>query len=689
MLWTNISQQFRHSSHANIYVYTIKSKALFPLSKQSTVDTEPQISYATWSPTGHQVAFVMNNDLYVSDLLSVQRITYDGSATVFNGVPDWVYEEEVFGTDFALWWSPDSTHLAYLRFNETAVPEYHIPFYTTNPNSTYPEEVSIKYPKAGSPNPIVSLHVHSLLDKTSVMVTQNATAETKLQAVDAHKDFDDEDRIITDVVWATTTHTHLLFKQMNRIQDHEITNLVTVAAKVNESTVQVARRYEPTDGGWIDTTQAMKFVPQGDNNKVHYIDLADDGHGYMHIAIFSADDREQAPIWLTEGEYEVDWSSVVLDTERQLVHYISTERSPLERHLYSVSLKSTDPASTKVCRTCPESEDEHGYYEVTFSPKAGFYVLNYEGPEVPTTTVKMVDNETFSSVLEDNQRLKKLLEGYEMPRSHMVTVQSGGVEMNAIEILPPNFDVHQKYPVVFNVYGGPGSQLVSYQFDLSWHTFLASKLEYIVVIVDGRGTGFRGRDYRVGVRGRLGELEVIDQVNAGRHWQELDYVDSSRMAIWGWSYGGYMTSKVLEANDGVFSVGLAVAPVTDWRFYDSIYTERYMSTPQLNPQGYETSAVNNMTGFENVKYLLAHGTGDDNVHFQNSAILVDKLTQANIHNYRTQFYPDSNHRIQHHNANPNIYYLLTEFLWESFGGREYLHVRKEMHGRFSGPLEAH
>lgn len=200
------------------------------------------------------------------------------------------------------------------------MPEYHIPFYTTNPNSTYPEEVSIKYPKAGSPNPIVSLHVHSLLDKTSVMVTQNATAETKLQAVDAHKDFDDEDRIITDVAWVTTTHTHLLFKQMNRIQDHEITNLVTIGATLNASTVQVARRYEPTDGGWIDTAQAMKYVPQGDNDKVHYIDIADDGHGYMHLAIFSANDRKQAPVWLTKGEYEVDWSSVVLDTERQLVY---------------------------------------------------------------------------------------------------------------------------------------------------------------------------------------------------------------------------------------------------------------------------------------------------------------------------------------------------------------------------------
>ncbi|KAI7880145.1 hypothetical protein K492DRAFT_216728 [Lichtheimia hyalospora FSU 10163] len=608
----------------------MNNKALFPLSDLSTVADVPKIAYAKWSPTGHQVAYVMENDLYVSDLVESTRVTFDGSATVFNGVPDWVYEEEVFGTDHTLWWSPDSTHLAYLRFNETAVPEYNVPFYTVS-NSSYPVELSIKYPKAGSPDPLVSLHVHSLIDNTSFMITKNATKHSSAETVGDHQDFDDEDRLITDVTWASNDHSHLLFKQMNRVQDHEITSLVTIGSPLNKTTVQLARRYNPNDGGWIEVSQSMVYVPNNaTSNSTQYIDLADSDEGYLHIAI----------------------------------HFISTERSPLERHLYTISLDSADPASTKKCLTCPEDPETHGYYSASFSPKAGYYVLNYDGPDIPTTVVKSVDDPSFESVLEDNNDLKNLLKNYSLPRSRMVTVESGGVEMNAVEILPPEFDASKKYPVVFNVYGGPGSQTVSYQFQLDWHMFLASKLQFIVVMVDGRGTGYRGRQYRTAVRKHLGDLEVIDQVNAAKHWAQLDYVDSYRIAIWGWSYGGYMATKIAESNDGVFSTAMAVAPVTDWRFYDSIYTERYMLTPELNPDGYTTSAVNNMTGFDHIKYLLAHGTGDDNVHFQHSAVLVDKLTQADIHNYRVQFYPDSNHRISYHNANPNIYYLLTDFLWE-------------------------
>ncbi|KAI8144625.1 dipeptidyl peptidase IV N-terminal region-domain-containing protein [Fennellomyces sp. T-0311] len=572
VLVKTLDLQWRHSTRSNIYVYKVADKSLSPLSKDSTVDSEyPQISYATWSPTGHQVVFVMANDLYVSDLETVHQVTFDGSRTVFNGVPDWVYEEEVFGKDYTVWWAPDSTHLAYLRMNETAVPEYHMPLYTAS-NSSYPEEMTIKYPKAGSPNPLVSLHVYSLLNDTSVMITSNATATTSAQAVGEHKDFEDEDRLIIDVLWATADHSHLLYKQTNRVQDHEITSLVTIGENLEDTKVEVARRYQPTDGGWIDVGQSMVYVPSTKAKKtpVRYIDIADDGNGYMHLAIFAAGDgKNHDTVWLTSGEWEVVTESVVMDTERKLLHFVSTEQSPLERHLYTLSFKSDDPASTKTCVTCPEDPEEHGYYSASFSPKAGYYVLYYEGPDIPTTVVKSVDDPSFKSVLEDNSGLRKLLKDYELPRPRVVTVKSGGIDMNAIELLPPDFNAREKYPVLFHVYGGPGSQTVSYQFDLGWHTFLASKLRYIIVTVDGRGTGYRGREYRTCVRKRLGELEVIDQVNAAKHWATLDYVDSSRIGIWGWSYGGYMTTKVIESGDGVFSTGMAVAPVTDWRYYGS------------------------------------------------------------------------------------------------------------------------
>ncbi|KAI7905249.1 dipeptidyl peptidase IV N-terminal region-domain-containing protein [Cokeromyces recurvatus] len=684
LLRTNVTNQWRYSTHSNVYIYKLADKSLFPLNKFSTIDQVPVISYATWSPTGHKLAYVLGNEIFVTDLENLTRITFDGSNTIFNGVPDWVYEEEVFGTDYAMWWSPDSTHLAYLRFNETAVPEFHLQYYTAT-NDSYPSELTIKYPKAGSPNPLVTLHIHSLISGTTVMVTSNSTLNATVQMSDNFFELKDTDRIITDVIWSTETNTHLLFKQTNRVQDIEITNLVTLGTFLqNETVVETIRTYKPSDGGWIDPAQTMVYIPDNDTAIPQYLDIIDNGNGYMHLALLKATlDANDSPFWLTSGDWEVIPSTVEVDHERQLIHYISTERSYLERHLYRIDLRHP---KDRLCLTCPDQEDVHAYFTASFSPKHGYYILQYDGPDIPTTVVKKVDDAAFEAVLQDNEALRSLLSNYELPRTRMVPVKSGGIDMMAMEVLPPDFSVSKKYPVLFHVYGGPGSQLASYRFELSWSTFLASKLGYIIVTVDGRGTGFKGRKYRSGVRGRLGELETIDQINAARHWATLEYVDPSRIAIWGWSYGGYMASKVIEANSGLFVAGMAVAPVTDWRFYDSIYTERYMLTPELNPQGYATSAISNTTGFENVRYLLIHGTGDDNVHFQNTAVLVDKLTQANNHNYRVQFFTDNNHAIRYHNANQNVYYTLSNFLWESFGGEEYLHVRKELNGHFSGPL---
>ncbi|KAI8333132.1 dipeptidyl peptidase IV N-terminal region-domain-containing protein [Chlamydoabsidia padenii] len=675
MLWTNKTDVWRYSSVANIYVYDRENKSLFPLVNTSSIEKKPKVSYAVWSPVGHQIAYVMNNDLYVTDLHTHTRITFDGSATIFNGIPDWVYEEEIWNQNFALWWSPDATHLAYLRLDETDVPVLHLPIYTTD-NDSYPDEVAMRYPKAGASNPLASLFVYSLEQETTMMVTNNSTSKLTVQAEKGHRDFDDIDRIITDVHWATDSHTHLLFKQTNRVQDKQLTNLLTITSD-NRTTEHGKPRasagtvhtYTPNDGGWIDSGKTMVFYGQSLNNdgtwRIDYIDIMADGNGYMHLVMISVGQQQETHLrWLTSGDWEVESGSVTVDRKRELVHFLSTERSPLERHLYTISLSDDDPYTTKKCLTCSDDVNIHAYYRVSFSPLAGYYVLYYDGPDIPSTVIKKISDPSFEMTLQKNDDLKKLLTKYHLPGKRMLNVKSGSSDMNVAELLPPNFDANQKYPVLFQVYGGPGSQLVTYEFQLDWHTFLASKLEYIVVTVDGRGTGFRGRNYRVGVRGRLGELETIDYTNAARHWASLDYVDQARISIWGWSYGGFLASKCIEANSGLFSAGLAVAPVTDWRFYDSIYTERYMLTPQLNPQGYVSSAVNNMTGFANSKFLLVHGTADDNVHFQNTATLVDKLTRASIHTYKVQFYTDSDHYITHNNANANLYYLLTDFLWE-------------------------
>ncbi|KAI9469910.1 MAG: dipeptidyl peptidase IV N-terminal region-domain-containing protein [Benjaminiella poitrasii] len=581
--------QWRHSALFNAYIYHLSDKNVTPLITNATL-TSSKISYAAWSPTGHQLAYVLNNDIYITDLSKNTRITFDGSATVFNGIPDWVYEEEVLGTNFALWWAPDSSYLAFLRLDETNVPEYHLQMYTTTKlnNTAYPKENKIRYPKAGSPNPLVSLHIYSLSKDRILTATDSkdnhALNNHYVNSVQKNKGFKEEDRLIVDVTWATSKdNVQLLYKQMNRIQDHQLTFVVHIDEGLLEnSTAELIREYKPSDGGWIDVAQSMVYLPfaavngsnaQEDQVLLRYLDILDNEDGFAHLAIITVTNSDKGQglkhriAWLTTGDWEVISETVNVDAERQLVHFISTERSPYERHLYKLSFKHKEPATIKTCITCPKDPKEHAYYSATFSPKLGYYILNYEGPDIPSTIVKKVDDPSFKVVLENNDKLRSLLKEYELPKTRMKTIPSGDIEMTAIEIVPFDFDSRKKYPVLFHVYGGPGSQLVSYKFDLSWQTFVASQLGFIVVTVDGRGTGFRGRKYRSGVRERLGELETIDQVNAGRHWAKLSYVDEYRMAIWGWSYGGYMTSKVIEANDGVFSTGMAVAPVTDWHFY--------------------------------------------------------------------------------------------------------------------------
>lgn len=269
---------------------------------------------------------------------------------------------------------------------------------------------------------------------------------------------------------------------MNRVQDLEITSLVTVGKSANETLAEQVRTYKPDDGGWIEASQTMVYMPNPRNNAIQYLDIIDNDSGYMHLALLSTKESDE-PIWLTSGEWEVIAGSVVVDQKRQLIHYISTERSSLERHLYKIDMSNDDPTSTKECITCPEDPQQHGYYSAMFSPKSGYYILQYNGPEIPTTVVKKVDNSTFETVLQDNANLKSLLESYDLPKTRMVSVNSGGVSMNAMEVVPPGFDASKKYPVLFHVYGGPNSQLVSHSFELSWSTYLASKLDYIVVTV--------------------------------------------------------------------------------------------------------------------------------------------------------------------------------------------------------------
>ncbi|GJJ79193.1 dipeptidyl aminopeptidase B [Entomortierella parvispora] len=653
LLGTDRRKQWRHSFNATYYIYNRDDFSLSPLIESAG---EPGVEHVAWSPVGHSLAYVQNNNLYVyEDLTERRQITFDGAPSVFNGITDWVYEEEVLGSPSALWWSPDGTAIAFLHSDETDVPEFHYSVYMDNQLDApaYPRDIMMKYPKAGFPNPHVNLHIYKLGSAL------HPTALQPLDAIDLSDIFAQDNRIIAEVKWTTESSDALLVKVQNRVQNHEKLVLVDPL----KLTGKIVREWNAgkEDGGWIDMQQNIRYiapskaVPQGG-----YLDIVNND-GYNHIALYTPIDHP-TPKWLTSGTWEVQ-SIDAVDNEEGLVFYISTEKSSVERHLYSVDMASTT-------RRALTDVEQPGYYSTSFSTGAGYYLLSYRGPDVPWQKVKKSDDEKFNVNLEENVNLRSLLNDTQIPTRRWSTVELNGHECNYMEFLPPGFSSDQKHPVLFQVYGGPGSQIVDTQFQLGFSAVMsaAEKLKYVVVVVDGRGTGMRGRDFRIKVVNNLGKFETEDQIAAGKHWKTLPYVDPERVAIWGWSYGGFMAAKVTEANSGVFRAAMSVAPVSDFRFYDSVYTERYMNLPSVNLAGYEQTAVSNMTGFENSDFLLVHGTGDDNVHVQNSLVLMDRLTMASNHRYKSHYFTDSDHSIRAHNANHEIYWLLAENMWETMGG---------------------
>ncbi|OJT13681.1 hypothetical protein TRAPUB_9780 [Trametes pubescens] len=678
---TDYKKQWRHSSFGNYYVHEFATKRTWPL----TPPTYPPVtSYAAWSPTGDSIAYVVQNDLYVvpsaSDTGSSVRVTTSGNASLFHGVPDWVYEEEVFSADYALWWAPDASKVAFLRFDETDVDEYTFPVYnpTENANTVvpYPETVVMKYPKPGYNNPLVSVHVFQLDEYLEVMgelgsgankttVAQGATLELRWDGRQAANN-----SIISEVAWVS--NSSLLVREVTRAAENGSVvyfDLGSTPANVGNIVRKLGREGEQGDDGWIDAVQAIyplspSLSPDG---APAYLDIVPTPEGYNHIALFSPA-NSSTPRFLTSGPWEVTSGILAVDAARGLVYFQAANPSSIQRHVFSVPLpKLITEAQAKV--TALTDTSSPGYYDASFSPEGAFYLLSYKGPHAPWQRIVHVGDADFDYVLTENPQLNETLAQYELPIVTHSTIESDGYELNVLELRPPRMDDsgRTKYPVLFRVYGGPGSQMVDVRFAQDWHAYLVAELQYIVVVVDGRGTGYRGRALRNPVKNNLGRWETVDQINAAKIWAAKEYVDPKRIGIWGWSYGGFMSSKVLEADAGVHSLAMAVAPVTSWRLYDSIYTERYMNLPAVNPDGYVTASISNATGFHNADFLLAHGSGDDNVHYANSAHLLDMLTAERVRGFRFRMFTDSDHSIYKRGANRELYEFMTEFLLEKWG----------------------
>ncbi|BGP47610.1 Dipeptidyl peptidase 4 [Rhodotorula kratochvilovae] len=720
--WTKV---WRHSTLANFYLHPLPSSSSSS-SAQKTLpllppSSPPRTSLARFSPTSHHLAYVHEHDLYVLPAGSWEtgaggparaavRITSDGGGTVFNGAPDWVYEEEIFGGDEALWWSPASDHLAFLSFDETDVPEYDYPVYNTDAaragGEAYPEKVTMRYPKPGFPNPRVTLRVFSL---ATYLASPSRSVSAATHMLVLARPFPAEDVLVTQVAWVG--RDELVVKATDRTGRVERVGYFDLrGAKEGEEVVgRVVREtdWEKLDGGWAEAEQQIVGIASSvllassspasasaapiPSYPPGYLDVLPNPQGYNHLAYFSPADASE-PVWLTSGEWEIDGGIERVDVRRGLVYFIAANPS-VSRQVYTVPLPSSSSAlaalrSGKAALSPPRAlsvdakgkEEELAHYGVSVSPGGGVYQLNYEGPGVPWQKLFKADDPDFSLTLANNSRLAALDAQYahaQITHSRLALpgtkdalgAGTGAVELNVQELRPPLMDESgkTKYPVLFQVYGGPNSQMATTRFQRDWQHYLAVSLGYVVVRVDPRGTGFRGRRFRTTVRRRLGEVEAQDVVAAAREWAKRKYVDEKRVGIWGWSYGGFLTSKVVETNSSVFQLGMAVAPVSDWRFYDSVYTERYMSTPEDNPVGYANATVARMAGFKNADFALAHGSGDDNVHFQNTANLLDRFTISQVRGFRFRMFTDSDHSIQTRGAYWELMAWLEGFLLERFG----------------------
>ncbi|XP_078537783.1 dipeptidyl peptidase 4-like isoform X2 [Lissotriton helveticus] len=640
LLRYNYEKLWRHSYTASYGIYDLENSAL--LNPSLLPD---KIQYITWSPVGNKLVYVVDNNIYMMEKPGEQprSITTNGKENqIFNGVPDWVYEEEMFSTNYALWWSPNASFIAYVQFNDTEVPLIEYSMYG-NEKQQYPETISIPYPKAGATNPTVKLFI----------------VDTRLPGPALHQEISppaaiaSSDYYLTSTTWVTDEK--MCVQWLKRIQNVSELVICELAGAGGAWNCPNTIREESTTG-WVGNFQPSGPYFKSDNST--YYKIVSDKEGYKHIHYFNIPQKEA----LTSGKWEVTKIATVTD---DFLYYISNQGFPGRRNLFRINLKES--LKTPECLTCQLRPERCQYYSASFSKNSKFFQLACSGPGVPIYTIHRSSDKKEIRVLEDNKPLETKLSDIQMPSTENKTINVAGFDLWYQMILPPHFDKSKKYPLLIDVYAGPCSQKVDQVFRINWATYLASTENIIVASFDGRGSGYQGDGIMHTLYRKLGTVEVEDQISAVRQFISMGFIDEKRVAIWGWSYGGYVSSMVLGSNSGLFKCGIAVAPVSRWQYYDSIYTERYMCLPtkEDNLNSYESSTVMERAAhFKNVQYLLIHGTADDNVHFQQAAQISQALVDAQV-DFEAMWYTDKDHGIGD-NAHRHIYTHMTHFMKQCF-----------------------
>ncbi len=615
LLYYNSRAIYRHSTVGDFRVFDLKGNI-------QTGNGE-QVRYPTLSPDGNKVAYVKNNDLYVLDLArgKTKRITKDGeSNAIINGAVDWVYEEE-FSMSRGFEWNADGTKLAYYRFDESDVKQWQMTQY----GDLYPEQYKFKYPKAGEANSVVDVYIAD--------ATNGKCKKVELGS--------ENDQYLPRIKWTNDPNV-LSVQRLNRLQNKWELLMVTGTA-VEPALLEESKYY-------VDITDDVHFL----NDGKHMI-VSSESDGNKHLYFHKIDGPQIYQI--TKGNWEVD-NVLGIDQTNEVIYFTSTEVGPTERHIYSVDFQGKNKKRLTT---------ESGWHTAEFSKDFSLALHSFTTLTKPHSyTIKNKTWETLR-VVEDNADFVERNSTFNMGDVSFDKLSVNGTDLNYWMIKPANFNDTAKYPLFMHVYGGPGSQTVKNSFAWSnyyWHQMLANKHNIIIVSVDNRGTGARGEEFKKMTYKQLGKYETEDQIGAAKELSKLKYIDAERVGIWGWSYGGYMSSLALAKGNDVFKMAIAVAPVTNWRFYDNIYTERYMALPKDNGNGYDDNSPINFVKDIKGKYLIVHGTGDDNVHFQNSVMMVDELIKNNIP-FDSEFYPNKNHSIYGGYTRLHLYNKMTNFVLEN------------------------
>lgn len=640
LLRSNTEHVYRHSVKADYWVYELKSKQL------SQVYTGGPVQFTAFSPQGDKLAFVAGNNLFYKDLNlgKTVQITSDGQPNaVINGLPDWVYEEEFSPVDgdgmVAAKWSPDGQKIGFLRFDESQVPQMPLTWYDAG---MYPRHTAFKYPKVGEANSVVTSHIFDLKEGRTLGPVLGPGPGDYLPRIH----------------W--TQANELVVTRLNRRQD----TLELLIAEPNHALydrenhqLRLPSRLllRETDPAYVELESENKLIFLQDGRRFLW---TSERSGFLHLYLYELNPPAgNAPRDLTPGDFDMT-AFYGVDEAKGKFYYQTATPTPMDRQIWEGDLAGGAPRLL----TPPA-----GTHNAKFSPTFEYFVHSWSNANTPPVVSICNRNDDTLRTLTKNERVRGLRQEYGFVNKEFWSFKlPDGTELNGWMLKPATLEPGKKYPVLFDIYGGPGAQTVQNQYDGflgSWHQMLVQK-GVIVVSVDNRGTGGRGRDFKKCTQLQLGKYETEDQIAAARFLATQPYVDADRIGIWGWSFGGYLSTSCILKGADVFKMAMAVAPVTNWKWYDTAYTERYMRTTADNAAGYEdNSPINFAKNLRGGNYLICHGVADDNVHWQQTVEMINALVKANKQ-FATYSYPNRNHGIYGENATRHLFTKLTSFVEE-------------------------